>query len=299
MLAESISIGASDNVDLIKVRLVNELKQFESRGLKFNFKESPVGKYTFLSCSVVGQGQCAFSEEDSMALFKHYIADVLSDMILGKWQKTLLAEIIQENYYYFGEDDRRAIFQNALNYLDCDSKDSGAVLWSRKKRKILSKLKEFLGACNQIVIDGFIRFRLKEYIRELQEAADKAADDFLMDREYKEFIQLLKYFVDIQDCRIDVVNVVMKSGGVFKLFDGQNRVINSAYLEGFIFDLIESDINYEDLLISALITIAPREIVFHTGGAAGPSGTLDTIRNIFCQRVTVCNGCELCKSGEN
>lgn len=291
-----ISIGASNYIDLIKARLASELKELERRGLKFNIQENPAGKYVFLSCSVSGRGNGGYSEEDALAVFKHYIANVLSDLIMAKWQKSILVDIIRENYYYFGEEERRAIFQNALHYLDgFDSGERESIPTMRKKKIILAKLKEFLGTCNQIVIEGFIRFRLKEYIKELQEAADKAVDDFLMDREYKEFIQLLKYFVDIQDSRTDLVNVVMKPNGVFKLYDGKHRAIDSAYLEGFITDLIESEINYEDLLISALITIAPREIVFHTGKAEVPPVTLETIKNIFSQRVGMCRGCELCR----
>jgi hypothetical protein len=86
----------------------------------------------------------------------------------------------------------------------------------------------------------------------------------------------------------------MKPNGSFLLYDGQHRAVNSSYLEGFIVDLIESEINYEDLLISALITIAPREIIFHTGKTEGPQNTLETIKNIFSDRVTLCRGCELC-----
>lgn len=292
-----ISIGASSYIDLIKARLATDLKPLEGRGLEFDIQENPSGKMVFLSCSLSGRSRAACSDEDAMILFRHHIADILSDLIVCKWQKSMLVDIIRENYYYFGEEDRRKIFQNALNYLeDCDSPDQNSILRMRKKRVILTRLKDLMGTCDQIVIEGFIRFRLKEYIRELQEAADKAVDDFLMDREYKEFIQLLKYFVDIQDSRTDVVNVVMKANGVFKLFDGEQRVINSNYLEGFIMDLTDSEINYEDLLISALITIAPREIVFHTARAEVPQTTLDTIKNIFSQRVTLCRGCDLCSS---
>lgn len=287
----SISIGASSYIDLVKVRLLSDIKLLEGRGLKLHIEENPAGKYTFLSCSLTGQGR----EEDTLALFKNYVADVLSDLIMCKWQKNMLGDIIRENYYYFGEEERRTIFQHALRYLeDYESGETNSIIKIRKKRRVLSKLREFLSSYNQIVVEGFIRFRLKEYIKELEEAADKAVDDFLMDREYKEFIQLLKYFVDIQDSRTDVVNVVMKPNGSFMLYDGQNRVINSSYLEGFIFDLIDSEINYEDLLISALITIAPREINFHAGKAESPPNTLETIRCIFSNRVVLCKGCQLC-----
>jgi len=292
----SISIGASSYIDLVKVRLLSDVKLLEGRGLKLHIEENPAGKYTFLSCSLTGQGR----EEDTLALFKNYVADVLSDLIMCKWQKNMLGDIIRENYYYFGEEERRTIFQHALRYLeDYETGETNSIIKIRKKRRVLSKLREFLSSYNQIVVEGFIRFRLKEYIKELEEAADKAVDDFLMDREYKEFIQLLKYFVDIQDSRTDVVNVVMKPNGSFMLYDGQNRVINSSYLEGFIFDLIDSEINYEDLLISALITIAPREINFHAGKEESPPNTLETIRCIFSNRVALCKGCQLCASTDS
>lgn len=294
-MANSISIGASSYIDLIKVGLANELKHFEGRGLKLNIEENPAGKYTFLSCSMTGHERCVCNEEDILVLFKNYIADVLSDLIVYKWQKEMLLDIIRENYYYFGEDERFTIFQNALRYLeDFETCEINSLNMIRKKRKITSKLKEFLNTYNQIVVEGFIKFRMKEYIKELQEAAEKAVDDFLMEREYNEFIQLLKYFVDVQDSRMDTLNVVMKQNGVFKLYDEQNKIVNSTYLEGFIIDLVEEEINYEDLLISALITLAPSKIVFHNGPAECSPNTLQTIKKIFSQRVVQCRGCELC-----
>ncbi|MFZ5642358.1 MAG: putative sporulation protein YtxC [Bacillota bacterium] len=295
-MVHSISIGASNHIDLVKGRLTNDLKTLEDRGVKLRIEENPAGKYTFLSCSV--SGRTLRSEEETLALFKTYIAEVLSDLIMYKWQYAILIDIIRENYYYFGEQERDTIFQNALRYLE-DSDHNDYMIRVRKKRRILSKIKDFLNNYDLIVVDGFIRFRLKEYINELQEAADKAVDDFLMDKEYQEFIQLLKYFVDIQDSRTELINVVMKPNGNFMLYDEQHRVVNSAYLEGFIIDLIESEINYEDLLISALITIAPREIIFHSGKEESLTNTLDTIKNIFSNRVNLCRGCDLCSTDKN
>lgn len=294
-MANSISIGASSNIDLIRVGLVNELKHFEGRGLKLNIEENPAGKYTFLSCSMSGYELRVCNEEDILVLFKNYIADVLSDLIVYKWQKAMLVDIIRENYYYFSEDERFTILQNALRYLEYfDTCETNSLNMIRKKRKVTSKLKEFLNSYNQIVVEGFIRFRMKEYIKELQEAVEKAVDDFLMEREYNEFIQLLKYFVDVQDSRMESINVVMNQNGVFKLYDEQNKTINSTYLEGYIIDFVEEEINYEDLLISALITLAPSKIIFHNCLAECPPNTLETIKKIFSQRVAQCWGCELC-----
>jgi putative sporulation protein YtxC len=231
-----------------------------------------------------------------VAVFRRYVAHALSDVIMGQWEKLLLNDIIRENYYYFNEEERKTIYQYASGYINQDSgSDLGATHYRAVRRnKILQKIMEFLRSNNDIVIDGFIRFRLKEYVGELHEAADRAVDDFLMEREYKEFVQLLKYFVEIQDPRVDVVHVLLKPNGVFKLFDGQYRVLNSEYLEGFMMDLVDSEINYEDMLISTLITVAPQEIVFHPGKGEAPRNTIETIKNVFSNRVKLCGGCELC-----
>ena len=108
-----------------------------------------------------------------------------------------------------------------------------------------AKLLDFLHNNNRIVIEGFIRFRLKEYIGELKEAADRAVDDFNR-KEYREFVQLLKYFVDIQESKIDTVHVLINDDGVFKLCDHMQPV-RSDYMEGYIIDFVDNEINYEDL----------------------------------------------------
>jgi len=295
-LAQAISIGATRNIGELKDMLSRELRFLENEGFRIRLEENPAGNLTFLSCRVSNRSNRGFSDEHTAAVFKRYVAHALSDIILGQWEKLLLTDIIRENYYYFNEEERGTIYRYASNYINQDGENghSSSHYQAVRRNKILHKLVEFLRNNNDIVIDGFIRFRLKEYVGELQAAADRAVDEFLMEREYKEFIQLLKYFVEIQDPRIDVVHVVIKPNGVFKLFDDQHRVINSEYMEGLMLDLVDSEINYEDMLISTLITIAPQEIVFHPGKGEAPRNTIETIKNVFTHRVKVCNGCELC-----
>lgn len=53
----------------------------------------------------------------------------------------------------------------------------------------------------------------------MEEIIDNAVDDFLIEREYKEFIRLLKYFVEIQDPKFNVVHVVMEYDDNYMLLD--------------------------------------------------------------------------------
>jgi putative sporulation protein YtxC len=101
--------------------------------------------------------------------------------------------------------------------------------------------------------------------------------------------------VEIQDPRAELVNVVLSPTGVFQLYDELGQVINSDYLKDFMVELAENEINYEDLLISSLITISPRQIMVHLGNGNFPAAALETINQVFADRVSQCQGCSLCR----
>ena len=285
-----ISIGAAHHQELLKRQLDRELRTLETRGLKISLQEQPLGWLTFLNCVISGSGKMGSGKMETV--IRRRVAGVITDLILNNWEATLLQHIIRENYYYFNEAEKGVILDYARKKLNIYG-------YNRKHGKvlILRRLTEYLEANNNINIDGFIRFRLKDYVSELCDIADQAADDFIMDREYQEFIELLKYFVEVQDPKAELVHVVIKPNGAFKLFDEHEQVINSDYLEEFMLNITESEINYEDMLISALITVAPKKIVFHPGGGMMVSSTVDTVRSVFAGRVTVCTGCPLCEQG--
>ena len=295
-MVRTISIGATRHMELLKARLGRELKFFENEGLKVDLEEKQAGSFTFLACRVSYGDGCEYSEEDSQVILKHFIADVISEIILSNWVEILLKNIIREDYYYLCDEEKKLVFDYALRNVRRGGETWKNANWIDRKSLILHKLLDYFHSSNDLVIDGFIRFRLKEYVCELREAAEKAVDDLLVEREYREFIQLLRYFVEIQEPKTGVVHVVIRSGGFFNLFDERMRPLKSDYLEGTVLNLVDGEINYEDLLISALITIAPRKVVLHYLNADYRPAVLETIKSVFTGRVSECPGCSLCTS---
>ncbi|MBM7854774.1 putative sporulation protein YtxC [Desulfohalotomaculum tongense] len=294
-MSPSISIGALKHIDLIKSHLNRNFRSLENKGLKLEIKELPMGKYTFLSCDVGNCSQNAGNQ--GYQIFKNYVANVVSDVILNKWENYIIYDIIRENYYYFNEDEKNKIFQYArqrVNEKDINAGFNSHLLYKRRNQ-VYQQLKDYLSQNNELVIEGFIQFRLKDYISFLREVIDSAVDEFLMEREYEEFIQILRYFVEIQEPKVDLAHVLVKPDGAYKLYNENKERINNDYLEDFIFT-INKEINYEDLLVSALISISPRKIVFHGDEKYTPKNTLKTIKDVFVGRVEVCKGCHWCRS---
>lgn len=233
-MAQVISIGTTRHIDWLKFRLGRGLKLLEKNGIKINLQERSAGEFTFISCSWKGRPGYNREDEHTWIMIKKYVADVIADLILSCWEALLLRNIICEDYYFYNDEEKKAIYDYALLHINkkvnepCD-----AACWLNRKSKILKKVSDYLKINNHIVIDGFIRFRLKEYIDELRHVTDQAVDEFVLEREYKEFIQLLQYFVAIQDPGADLVHVLLNVGGAFNLLDEELQPIRNDYLGGF------------------------------------------------------------------
>lgn len=292
----SFSIGARENIELLKSKLDTEFALLQNDGIKIDCEQTPTGGLTFLGYNIADYGSSNYSEEETRVIFKHYIANVVSDLILSNWERALLLDIVRQNYYYFTADEQHMIFQIALSQLNHggETNDETFVEYLSRKSLILQKLLDYLQSNDRLIIEGFIKFRLKDYLQELYSVADKAVDDYMLEKEYKEFIKLLKYFVEIQEPRVELVHVLLQSSGSFRLLDGNHKNISSDYLDGFIIDSGDPEINYEDLLVSALITIAPSSIVMHFPAGRHGMKSTDTIKSVFGDRVTFCEGCAIC-----
>ncbi|MDA8442619.1 MAG: putative sporulation protein YtxC [Peptococcaceae bacterium] len=286
-----ISIGARQYVDGIRSMLSTQFARQSE--VKISLAEQEVGEFTFIDC-YPGESQLT-KNCLSERTFKQYIASALAEIILRDWEKELIDKEIKHQSQCFTEQERRIILDKVSKVLNnCDNSHATTYQASRKTR-LVQKLLEYLEISNKLILDGFIKFRLKEYQEELQTAIEVAVDEFMVEKEYLEFVRLLRYFVDIQEPKIDTLHVLVKKSGGFQLFDENRQFITNDYFEDFATDLVDNEITYEDLLISALITIAPKFVVLHTPQFK-ESETIRTIRNVFDERVSNCQGCALCNS---
>ncbi|MGE5560777.1 MAG: putative sporulation protein YtxC [Chloroflexota bacterium] len=293
MRVESVTIGTANDIAAVRRRLDFEFRFLQQEGLDIRVSESEKGHLKFLDLSL--EHSPATWRNDA-GLFRYYIANALSDVILGDCEQRLIHKMVRDSYSYFTEDERQAIYYLTLEHLNSRPGASGIDPFPRiaRKGRVLARLTEYLENSNDVVLEGFITFRLREYLDELDRAVDRAVDDYLLEREYREFIRLLKYFVDAQEPKIDEVHVVMSGKDSFKLVDSQLNTINDAHLEQFVAEMVENDINHDDLLISALITIAPRHIVLHCAPGTKGRESIQTITSVFAGRVAFCDGCRIC-----
>ncbi len=139
---------------------------------------------------------------------------------------------------------------------------------------------------------GFIIFRLQEWLNCLRLNVDQAVDDFLMEKEYQEFVRLLKYFVEIQQPKINYVHVIIGSGGEIQLLDQNCKQIEHIGME---WKLTRDEEEQDDHLVSMLVTAAPHKVVLHRQVYTHYPKAAETLKNVFESRITLCKRCKLCQ----
>ncbi|NLS45509.1 MAG: hypothetical protein GX969_07230 [Firmicutes bacterium] len=290
---EIITVGIPDHGFGVQERLLEKIRTLGEKGIHVNMTEKSEGPFLFLCFSIpdCGQGVPAGQRD----ILCYHVASALADSIVFDMEIELIKKTLRTRYSYFDEGEREKIAEyvlDALNRGDQGHSENRAQAITRRRNDILFTLLDYLDTGDYLILEGFMRFRLKRYIEQIAIAVDSAVDDFVMEKEYNEFIRLLKYFVDVQEPKIEEIHVLAKPDGRFRLLDQNGESIDSDYLEGVPSESGRGCVDHEDVLISALITVSPQKIILH--GFKGKNAN-DTICRVFDTRVSDCPGCHLCK----
>lgn len=286
-----ITISTLNTDPEIRNNLLKEVDFLQREGINVELTELVSGKFLFLQYAVSEQQPDL--KEAHEKILRYYLANILTDLLMNTVTKELMTQIIKNRYHFIAQGESRAIVKSAYSYLNNLYEDGDISKTLYRHNQILTSISQYLESDSLLYLEGFLRFRLKEYFQEMEESIEKAIDNFLVEREYLEFIKLLRYFVEIQEPRIDEVHVLIKDQDSFYLLDEEKQPIEEKQLQNVLAELHNenTEVDYDDLLLSALITISPRRIVIH---ALAKIEIMDTIISVFRERVVICEGCELC-----
>lgn len=133
----------------------------------------------------------------------NFLASIISDVIIKFYEKKLLSRIINVNYFYFTDMEKKQILNNALNLLKSD--------YEYRIDDINESVANYLLENHTLILDGFVNFRLNKYYKILDDLVDLAVSKYLIDREYKEFIKLLNLYVHSRENTIDILHLIYTS----------------------------------------------------------------------------------------
>lgn len=219
------------------------------------------------------------------------VAHATARFVVEALEADILTRIVRHRYAAIDPRARVRVVTRAERHLSLSCHGSGA----ERADGIALALAAQLRSEGVVILEGALRFRLGDYMAALEDAVGQAVDDDLLEREYVEFIRLLRCFVAAQPPRTDRVHLVVE-GALVRLFDREGRPMPLDGRPALVLESLEAALNYEDILISALIAAAPTRIVIHPEAGA-QSHHVAGVRRVFEARVEHCQGarCLLCR----
>ncbi len=267
----------TNNADLINY-LLNELKDIDLKNMCFSENEFKIYKNVIIHY---------FGNDEPLFLSK--IASILSFLVIDELEENLLKRLILQNYFYFEAVERNKILATCFDIMA----DDFFTLFDKKFKLIYQIFYEYLASHKSIVLNGFINFRLKSYVSFLDDILNEAVNHFVIEKEYLEFVSLLKLYINSQNYGCEMVHLVFSSSESILLDENKNpiEVDDDIFKAKYLSDITFSA---NDYILNSLLTLLPRKIYLHLVDSYMDE-FIHTLQLVFENRVHLCTDCNICQ----
>ena len=260
--------------------LLEKLNNFELKDIYFSSKKFKIYHNIIIH----------YKDKNDKLFFKK-VSNLLASLIIDLFEQNIIKILIKSEYFYFDNLEQNQIAYNTFD----DLFDKEEAIFNKDKRtKLLSKnFYDYFKTNHSVVLKGFIPFRTKEYIEVLLEQIDRSVNKYIIEKEYVEFISLLKVYVNSEPSSFDVIHLIYHNGRPILLDENKNIIntetdmFNAKYL---------SDISFSsnDYALNTLLNLIPKKIYIHLVDE-NTDEFINTIKLIFEDRAQFCTDCSICK----
>ncbi len=266
----------TNNSDLLNY-LLNELQNTDLKNIYFSENEFKLYKNIIIHYS---------GKDENLFLSK--ISSILCFLVIDELEETLLKRLMMQNYFYFDSSERDNILAICFDIMT----DDFTHLFDKKFKILYDIFYQFLSTHKSIVLNGFINFRLKDYLSFLDNIVNEAVNSFVIEKEYLEFISLLKLYINSQTCGCEMVHIIFSSSESILLDENKNLIVvtDDIFKAKYLSDISFSS---NDYILNSLLTLLPRKIYIHLVDEDN-NEFINTLQLVFENKVSLCKDCNIC-----
>ncbi|MBR2785986.1 MAG: putative sporulation protein YtxC [Clostridia bacterium] len=223
------------------------------------------------------------------ALFIYKLSNILVECIIKFYEKNIVKRIINCDFFYFDATEKNIIYNNCSEILEPRDTEE----FTKRREKIFECLIDYISTHKFFILDGFVNFRLFEYNSLISEYVNVAVNKFIIDREYREFIELLRGYINSQRNRTDTIHIIYSNSDPIILDEKQNVL---TYDNQFEHPKYLSDISFssKDYCLNALLNLLPKRLIVHL--MVEEDEFVETLGLIFGKRLEICRECNICRT---
>jgi len=222
-------------------------------------------------------------------LFYTKLSTILSYLVIDYFENDIIKNILCNNYFYFDNSE----FSKILNLCSENLCDDDEFSFANRQILLFDVFYEYISQHHTLILTGFINFRLKNYRTLLEELVDFSVNEYIIEREYLEFVSLLRLYINSQGSSCSTVHLISLEHDTFLLDENMNIIdidknaLSAKYL---------SDVSFStnDYVLNTLLNLLPKKIYMHLVSPLSNLDFINTLQLIFENRVELCNECNIC-----
>lgn len=226
------------------------------------------------------------------------LSNVLVSFVFTDWQYAFIEQKLEQTHTYLTSEELEYITLLVFYGLRKYEGRLGGSSLTEWEEILYCAFTEILIGQHIVDIEGVIRFRMRSYLQSVEEAIHETVDQFLVDREYEEFVAMLRYILESQPLTEQVLHVFASEERVW-ICDAYGALVRDTEVTQAVLETTEQEneeMNAEDLAMSILITRSPCEIVVHDLSSAAPWPSFaETLDRVFLGRAHRCGHCSTCQ----
>lgn len=267
----NILVGIEDKGLVLRPLIVNRTHDAVWRGcaVSTNDLEGTEGRMACVSVS-----DCDHDAEKERTM----LCAILADIIIENLQIRHMVRLLKQEYCYLSEKEQCDILVHVLKklwYGTSGQKNEIAACKSDIRQRLYETISG--NEVASIILEGFMRFRMKDYLSAWEKELASCVEDYVRRKEYAEFVEILRLFIKIRIPRARKVHICVGGDGDYLLLDERLCLLKCRF--------IGTNVDKDDALLSALVNIAPQSIIVHNKDRFWDSRILETIKDVFGQRV--------------
>jgi putative sporulation protein YtxC len=220
------------------------------------------------------------------------VGKILTRYICDHLEPKWISKMIHSSHHYFTKKEIRQIQQLVLEQLETSAWECQQVIYRSRREKLEKQITGFLKENHHIALDGFVSFRLKTYRKTLMACVEETIQAYRLKRQYHEFIELLRIFIESRPPKIGLVHVI-HDNQQFHVLKADGTPVLDKDLEPVFMEMADQTASQKDYLMSILLSMTPERIIIHT--TCPDENVIKTLMQIFEGRVMTCDGCSQCQ----
>lgn len=287
-----VSLCLKSNNSCVIDKLLEKISLINMNGIIFS--EKVFSKYTNIILHYIGESTSEFYNEISTAL---------CELVLDYYEPLIVRKMLCLNYFYFDHSDICSIENNCMELLN-NNAFTGIVPKSKisnfddnnfadRELCLWTSILKYITSHKSMIIDGFLRFRTKEYLKYIDNAIDSSVNQFVIDKEYYDFINLLKLYIESKPTSSKLVHLIYINGESI-LLDKDKNLINISKSNLNINYLSDISFSSNDYALNSLLSILPERIIIHL--ITPEDEFINTLKLIFENKIHICTDCNICQT---